>query len=116
MTKLVNLLLLLILSAFTAAQAQNGSKVTGKIEDGAGKGLESSTVSLLRAADSTVVKINAADKDGQFRYDILQDGRYLVLATAVGYQAGYSDSFKVSPSASAITLKSMQLKPATKDL
>ena len=116
MRTLVNLSLLLLLTAYTTAQAQTGGKVTGKIEDGTGKGLESSTVSLLRAADSSVIKINAADKDGQFRFENLQDGRYLVSATAVGYQSAYSDGFDVTPSASAVILKPVQLQPASQSL
>ena len=46
---------------FAAAQAQ---KVTGIVKDQQGKGLEKSTVSLLRSKDSSVVKLAVTGNDG----------------------------------------------------
>jgi hypothetical protein len=114
MRKFFYLSLLLLLTASTAA-AQNNGKITGSIEDGGKKSIESATVSLLKATDSSVVKINAADKDGRFQFENIQDGRYLLTVSAVGYQAAYSEFFEMTK-ASDVTLKPVQLQPATKDL
>lgn len=41
-------------------------KVTGLVKDELGKGLEKTTVSLLRAKDSSVVKLAVTGSDGRF--------------------------------------------------
>ena len=115
MRKLLKLTLLVLLTSFTAANAQTAATINGKIEDGTGRGMESTTVSLLRGADSSVVKMIAADKEGQFRFEAVPNGRYLVSATAVGYQVAYSDAIAIE-NASAVSLKSLQLQPAAKAL
>src|SRR4051794_9084207 len=102
---------LLFVTAFSAAQAQTAQPVSGKIADGTQKGIESATVSLLAAKDSAVLKINVADKEGNFRFENVLDGKYLISATAVGYQLAYSEVFEKS--IPAVTLKTIQLQPAS---
>ena len=48
---------------FSVTQAQ---KITGLVNDEKGKGLENTTVSLLRAKDSSLVKLSVTNKDGVF--------------------------------------------------
>jgi hypothetical protein len=66
MRKFYVLLFLLFLSVLSLlAQAQtNGGKIKGTVIDGNSKTIESSTITLLRSKDSSVIKISAADKDG----------------------------------------------------
>jgi iron complex outermembrane receptor protein len=109
------LLLFFFTTAF-AARAQTSGNVTGIVEDGSGKGLSAATVSLLAANDSAVLKINVADKDGVFRFDNIQEGRYLVSVSAVGFQSAYSQLFQIPMSAPEVSLKAIQLQPATKAL
>ena len=115
MKRFFYLMLSFVLTAF-AAQAQTGGKVTGKVEDGAQKSLQSATVSLLAAKDSAVLKINIADGEGGFRFENVPDGKYLVSVSAVGFQTGYSQLFEMPMPASDVSLKTIQLQPATKDL
>src|SRR6476469_1796970 len=105
--------LLFLLTALTSfAQTEKG-QVSGKVEDAAAKAIAAATVSLLKATDSAMLKISVADKDGSYRFENVPDGRYLLSVTAVGYQAGYSKSFEVSPTAANVSVVTVQLQPAT---
>ena len=76
----------------SVAQAQ---KVSGLINDEKGKGLEKTTVSLLRAKDSSVAKLSVTDKDGVYSFQT-GAGNYLVSVSHVGYTPQYSKPFEVS--------------------
>lgn len=79
------------------AQAQ---QVSGVVKDQQGKGLEKTTVSLLRAKDSSVVKLVVTGDNGKFSINAPQPGRYLVSASYVGYISSYSQVFELSGSGS----------------
>jgi outer membrane receptor protein involved in Fe transport len=103
------------LSLLTYAQNKTG-KISGAVIDGSQKIIESSTITLLRAKDSSVAKISAADKNGKFEFDKIADGKYFVSISAVGHQKGYSEVFEITPEKNSITLKTIELIPQTKSL
>jgi hypothetical protein len=111
-----------LITAFFAAlsfdsQAQiNNGKVSGSIIDRSAKAIESATITLLRAKDSTVAKMAVADKTGKFSFDGVFEGKYLVSITAVGQNKGYSEEFEVSASNPTVILKTIELTPAAKNL
>ncbi|HEY6504594.1 MAG TPA: TonB-dependent receptor [Chitinophagaceae bacterium] len=112
---------LLLTVAFTAfyftsfAQVKNG-KVSGTVIDGSTKIIESATISLLRAKDSSVAKLGIADKTGKFVFEGIAEGKYMVSITAVGHQKGFSETFEISQSNSDITLKTIELLPVAKSV
>ena len=62
-------LLTVILALSLTSQAQRGSgKVSGQVIDGNTKTIEAATITLLRAKDSSVAKLSAANKDGNFLF------------------------------------------------
>ena len=69
MRKLFTLLTCILLSALVFSQNKIG-KVSGIITDESQKPLQSATVSLLRARDSSLVKIAVTDKEG--KYELLE--------------------------------------------
>jgi iron complex outermembrane recepter protein len=77
------------------ASATFAQKVTGVVKDQQGKGLDKTTVSLLRAKDSSVVKLSVTGDDG--RYSMTADaGKYLLSVSHVGYLPLYSNHFEVA--------------------
>lgn len=79
-----------LLASSTFAQ-----KVSGVVKDQQGKGLDKSTVSLLRVKDSSVVKLSVTGEDG--RYSISADaGKYLLSVSHIGYLPMYSNQFEVA--------------------
>src|SRR5882757_3792992 len=117
MRKLLTLLLvaLTVFSFTTMAQTKNG-KITGIVIDGSQKIIESATITLLNAKDSSVAKISMADKTGKFEFENIPEGKYLVSISAVGHQPGYSESVEITTAVSSITLKTIELIPTAKSI
>ncbi|HKC35649.1 MAG TPA: carboxypeptidase-like regulatory domain-containing protein, partial [Chitinophagaceae bacterium] len=78
--------------SFSTVQAQ---KISGMITDESGKGQEKTTVSLLRAKDSSVVKLAVSSSDGKFSFQSAS-GKFLVSVSHVGYMPRYSGVFEVT--------------------
>ncbi len=95
------------------AQIKNG-KVSGTVIDGSIKTIESATITLLRATDSSVVKMSVADKTGKYEFDGVPEGQYLVSITAVGHNKGFSEPFAITSANSVVTVKTIELVPKPK--
>src|SRR5688572_1352039 len=119
MRKLLTLLtVVLTLSFVSQAQIQDATKgrITGTVIDGNTKTIESATIALLRAADSSVAKMSVADKTGKFEFDNIPQGKYLVSISATGHSKGYSELIEINASQTVITLKTIELVPETKSI
>ncbi|MEI9807492.1 MAG: TonB-dependent receptor [Bacteroidota bacterium] len=103
------------LSFVSFSQVKNG-KVNGTVVDGSTKIVESATITLLRAKDSSVAKMSVADKTGKFSFDAVTDGTYLVSISAVGHEKGFSETFEINPGNATITLKTIELVPVAKSV
>jgi iron complex outermembrane receptor protein len=116
MRKILTLLTIaLTLSIVSLAQSKNG-RVAGKVIDGSTKTIESATITLLRAKDSSVAKLSVASKDGNFVFENVAEGRYMVSISAVGHAKGFSETFDVNDANSSVTLKTIELVPVSKEL
>jgi iron complex outermembrane recepter protein len=80
---------------FASAFAQ---LVTGNVNDAQGSRLSGSTVSLLNAKDSSIVKLAASNANGEFSFRVTKPGSYLINASHVSYQPVYSTVFEISGS------------------
>src|SRR6188768_1914264 len=88
----------LLIVSFLVAVAGFAQQVSGIVKDQQGKSVPGSTVSLLNAKDSSVVKLAATNNDGQYSFHSIKTGKYLVGITHVGYANSYSSNFEVSGS------------------
>ena len=110
-------LLVAVIAITTTSWAQKGAgKVSGRVIDGNTKTVESATITLLRAKDSSVAKIGVANKEGNYSFENVAEGKYIVSITAVGHTKGFSESFEVSASNNTITLNTIELVPLAKNL
>ncbi|HYJ38445.1 MAG TPA: TonB-dependent receptor, partial [Chitinophagaceae bacterium] len=66
------------------------SQVTGFVKDNQGQPIKGATISLLRSADSGVVKFAASNTDGSFNFIGIKDGSYRVKTTFVGHKPRFS--------------------------
>ena len=109
--------LLAAMSIAICSFAQSGGKVTGSIKDGGNqKIIDAASVSLLRVKDSSLVKVAVTDKDGNFSFENVKEGNYLVLATSIGHTKIYSTSFSIAADNLSATVGVLQLVPAEKAL
>ncbi len=110
--------LVITLTAFnfeSLAQGKNG-KITGTVIDGNTKTIESASIHLLKATDSSVVKMSVADKTGKYEFEGIADGKYLVSITAVGHNKGYSEIFDIGAGKTVVALKTIELVPQSKSM
>ncbi|MBD0277448.1 MAG: TonB-dependent receptor, partial [Flavisolibacter sp.] len=112
--KQVCTLLMMVLFMSGTAFSQTG-KISGKITDAQGKGIASATVSLLKARDSALVKLALSDKQGMYEFTAMQEGKYLLSFTYIGYTKTFSDAFTVTADASA-EIPAIAMKEATAGL
>jgi len=91
-------LMTILLSCFSVL-AQNTSKISGIVNDAEGKALAAATVSLLKTADNSLVKVAVTDKAGVYEFINIKEGTYLIAVTSVGYKRSLSKAFEVKSDA-----------------
>lgn len=97
--------------------AQNKpGKISGNIINTDSKPVESATVQLLKAADKALVKTALTDKAGNFAFENIAEGKYLVSIAAVGFAKKASDTFFVTAANPVITVAALTLAPQSKSL
>ena len=106
--------LFIVIALFTGI-ITNAQKITGQIKDQQGKPLANTTVSLLNAKDSSVVKLAATNAEGVYSFINIKPGNYVVNASHVGYAPQYSASFSYSGSQET-TLGEVQMNKLTGEL
>jgi iron complex outermembrane recepter protein len=116
MKMLIKILTVLVMSgSLLTSYAQTGGKISGKVGDVNQSTINSASISLLRAKDSSVIKMSVASKEGRFEFDNVAAGKYLLLATAVGHVKKYSKPFDLSDGAN-VEAEALVLAPITKEL
>ncbi len=94
MRKLTTMLALAILFS-SAVAAQTYPTITGTVKDDQGKAVDKTTVSLLNAKDSSVIKLSVTDSEGKFKFETEQ-GTYLLSVSHVAYLPVISKAIEVS--------------------
>src|SRR6201996_4206830 len=115
MRNAILLLIAFVLFASLPAFAQLG-KITGTARDAKGQPLESASVTLLNAQDSSRLTATATNKTGQFSFDHVPAGKYLIIASSVGYNSMYSPAFVVAKEGTVRNLLPLVLTPAATSL
>jgi len=115
MRKFYSLLLLLMVVGSIYSQNKIG-KISGTVQDGNQKTLQSATISLHRSKDSSVVKFTVSNKIGEYEFENIAEGRYLVSASSVGYDKSFSESFEITASNPIAKLKALQMQESAKGL
>ena len=88
---------LVISSKFLIAQGVEEGSINGTITDGGDqKIIDAATVSLFKAKDSSLVKINLTNKKGNFLFEHVAFGNYYLLATSTGHLKTYSKLLQVN--------------------
>ena len=109
--------LLIALAIGSISLAQGTGKITGSIKDGGNqKIIDAASISLIKAADSSTVKVALADKDGNFVFENIKDGSYLVIATSISHSKVYSKTFILSSAVRSFNVGVLQLEMVNKNL
>jgi len=98
------LFLLLLVATSIFAQAQ---QINGIAKDENGTPLNGATISLVKAKDSSVIKLAVTKTNGAYSFSDIKEGSYKVLASFVGYKPSFSSTFSVG--VSDVSLPELQL-------
>lgn len=97
--------------------AQQGSSISGKVIDGGDeKIIAAATINLAKASDTSLVKIAVADKEGNFLFDGVRPGSYLVWVTSISHGKTFSEKLVVKDTVSVLSTGVLKLLPISKDL
>ena len=103
------------MASLVNAQTKKG-KINGSIKDGSQKNLQSTTITLLKAKDSSSVKFAVANKNGEYEFVNISEGKYIVSVTSVGYEKVFSAVFEITEALSEINLGVMTLAEKSRSL
>ena len=96
MKKIILFSLVLLMGTSSIYAQTPGATITGKITDGGNqKIIDAATVSLYKNADSSLVKINLTDKEGNFEFLHILPGKYYLSATSINHLSSFSPVINV---------------------
>ncbi|HEV8284426.1 MAG TPA: TonB-dependent receptor [Chitinophagaceae bacterium] len=114
MKKIFTFLSIAILFSFIS-KAQEG-KISGIIKDASSKGIHSATVSLFKLKDSSLVKFAPTNKNGEYEFVNIADGKYFVSATNIGYRKTVSTPFEISSLNNKVIVPALVMNEQAKGL
>lgn len=110
-------ILLTAMSMSMVSIAQTTGRITGSIKDGGNqKIIDAATISLLKSSDSSLAKSAITDKEGNFVFENVKEGNYLVSAASLGHSKVYSNTFSISAEQTTYVVGVLQLVPVTQNL
>lgn len=98
----------MLLTALLYAQSNTG-KISGTVVNADKKPVESATVQLLKAGDKSLVKVAVADKAGNYAFDKLAEGTYLISFSAAGFAKQTSEPVSISATNLTVTVGPTEL-------
>lgn len=90
--------------------------VSGKVVDVKNAPVESATISLLNAMDSSVIKLDVSDKAGKFLFAGIPYGNYFITISSVNFSTANSPLFTISPIHPSVILDTFTLHGLAKNL
>ncbi len=85
------------------------SKVHGKVVDKNNRGIANANVLLLRSTDSSLVKGVVLPSSGEYQFENIAAGRYLVMSTFTGFKQAYTPSFTINGAKQQVRLEKLIL-------
>lgn len=98
-----------------SAQTATGS-ISGRVHNEEGQALHNVTVSLLQAADSSLVKLALTDKQGRYEFLQLSTGHFLLQYTMVGMQPATRGPVTLSAANPKQEIPELNLQTLPKDI
>ena len=115
MKQRIYLIALLLSAVFSQGFSQYRKTVTGIVKDNKGNGLIGVSVSLLKAKDSSLVKVGVSEKDGSFEINTNAAGSFLLSYNTLGFAKQYSKVFDLT-TADSYTAATVSLSVAANKL
>ena len=109
---------LMMVSALRTSIAQtNAGTVTGTIKDiRTGQAISFASIALLRSADTSLVSGVNSDEVGNFKFELVGVGTYLLKISLLGYQTLRTETFVVNASQPFKSFGTIRMRPSTTSL
>lgn len=104
------------LLALQSIGQSTATSISGKVADSTAAPVESATVQLLIAKDSSIVKVALTDKQGTFSFNATPYGSYFVSVSSVGFRDAMSALFALSDSNTMLFIAPIVLAAAEKNM
>src|SRR6188508_1147213 len=115
MRKSFTLLTCILFYAAVFSQTKIG-KISGVITDESQKPLQSVSVSLLNAKDSSLVKIAISNKEGKYQFENIIAGKFLLFATSAGFKKQFGQAVEITAENPTFAAEIMKLSADAKSL
>jgi outer membrane receptor for monomeric catechols len=115
MRKLSVLTASILLSTLVFSQTKIGN-ISGIITDESQKPVQSASVSLLRARDSSLVKIAITNKEGKYEFEKVTEGKFLLSVSSVGFQKKFGQSLEITVANSSFNAEPIRLSAEAKSM
>jgi iron complex outermembrane recepter protein len=96
--------------------AQTKNHVSGTILSPDKKPFASATIELLRATDSSRMKVAVSDRLGKFQFENLTEAKYFLQVSAVGHDRSFSREFTVDATTTSLDMEPVVLTARSTDL
>ena len=93
---------LIAILVFIAQIAYSQNSIKGLVQDDAGAPLPFANILLLKASDSTLVKGTITEDNGQFSFEGISQGQYIVSVSLMGFKPTYSNLLSINGSSKII--------------
>lgn len=113
MKKITLLLTAMLLTFILYAQNKPG-KISGAILNPDKRPVESATVQLLRLADKVLVKVTVTDKSGNYVFEKIAEGKYLLGISAVGFAKKMTAPVEITTGKPTLELPVLELAAQAK--
>ncbi len=109
------LLTALLFAAALPAQNKPG-KISGTIINPEKKPVESATIQLLKADNKALVKTAITDKAGNFSFEKIAEGKYIISTSAVGFAKKMSEPIEITAAKAEVDMASIEVNSQQKAL
>ena len=87
-------ILYLISILWVFSQKLNAQNLKGTVQDSLGKALPFVSIAVLKT-DSSLVKATATNEQGEYNFEKISAGKYIIRAFSVGFLKKYTQIFEV---------------------
>ncbi len=107
---------ILLFSLFTSFSLLAQTRIQGKVINHKKEAIEFTTIALIKASDSSIVKGNYTDDKGEYFFEKISPGNYLIKAMAVGLGTTYSAVFTTTENLPQLTIPDIQYAESAVEL
>ena len=103
----------LLFAAALPAQNKPG-KISGTIITPEKKPVESATIQLLKADNKALVKTAITDKAGNFSFEKIAEGKYIISTSAIGFAKKMSEAIEITAAKPEVDMASIEVSSQQK--